>query len=260
MRRIAILVALFFTPFFAPLPETVLAAVVVVAITGMVKVKAIRRLYRLNRFDFTLAIVAVLGVMTFEALEGLLIAVILSLIALVWRASQSRLSVLGREPGRFIFSDSRKHPENHTIPGLLILRPDEGLFFANADSLRSEIITLVDGTQPPVKVALIDLEMSSELDVPSVDMLVELKEELQNRNVEMWVARLHGPTRDSLERSGALDEIGLEKVHPRNLDSILEYLSKIAPDDLEDIALVQDGLNLILEVVNIFPFSTSMAS
>ena len=68
----------------------------------MVKVKAIRRLYRLNRMDFALAIVAVFGVLTFEALEGLLIAVILSLLALVWRASQSKLSVLGREPGRFI--------------------------------------------------------------------------------------------------------------------------------------------------------------
>jgi high affinity sulfate transporter 1 len=191
------MVAVFFTPFFAPLPETVLAAVVVVAITGMVKVKAIRRLFRLNRADFILAIVALLGVLTFEALEGLLIAVILSLLALVWRASQSKLSVLGREPGRLFFSDSRRHPGNHTLPGLLILRPDEGLFFANADALRNEIIHLVDEAQPPVKVLLLDLEMSNQIDVPSMDMLIELKEEMERRSVEMWVTRLHGPVRDA---------------------------------------------------------------
>jgi SulP family sulfate permease len=244
------LVALFFTPFFAPLPEAVLAAVVVVAITGMVKVKAIRRLYQLNRFDFALAIVAMLGVLTFEALEGLLIAVILSLLALVWRASQSRLSVLGREPGRFVFSDTRRHPENRAIPGLLILRPDEGLFFANADALRSEIVAQVDDAQPQPRVVLLDLEMSNQLDVPSMDMLLELKKEMDNRDTELWLSRLHGPVRDALERSGYLQQIGPDKIHRRGLDSIMEYLTQVAPDELKDFDLISDGLNLTLEVID----------
>jgi len=243
------LVALFFTPFFAPLPEAVLAAVVVVAITGMVKVKQIRRLYRLNRLDFALAIVAMLGVLTFEALEGLLIAVILSLLALVWRASQSKLSVLGREPGRFILSDARRHPENHTIPGLLIVRPDEGLFFANVGDLHNEIMNLVDDGQPPVRVVLLDLEMSNQLDVPSVDMLAELKEELERRNVGLWAARLHAPVREALERSSVLQEIGQENIHSRVLESILEYLAQGKVDGSEDIALVNDGLQMTMVVV-----------
>jgi SulP family sulfate permease len=244
------LVALFFTPFFAPLPEAVLAAVVVVAITGMVKVKAIRRLYQLNRFDFALAIVAMLGVLTFEALEGLLIAVILSLLALVWRASQSKLSVLGREPGRFVFSDTRRHPENRAIPGLLILRPDEGLFFANADALRSEIVAQVDDAHPLPRVVLLDLEMSNQLDVPSMDMLLELKKEMDNRDTELWLSRLHGPVRDALERSGYLQQIGPDKIHRRGLDSIMEYLTQVAPDELKDFDLISDGLNLTLEVID----------
>jgi len=247
---LTILVALFFTPLFAPLPETVLAAVVVVAISGMVKVKAIRRLYRLNRFDFSLAIVAIFGVLTFEALEGLLIAVILSLIALVWRASQSKLSVLGREPGRFILSDTRKHPENRGLPGLLILRPDEGLFFANADALRNEIMALVEGAQPPARVVLLDLEMSNQLDVPSMDMLAELNEELEHRQAELWLARLHQPVREALERSGLLQQVGPARIHPRSLDSIMEYLAHLTPAEVEDAALVNDGLNLTLEVID----------
>ena len=188
--------------------------------------------------------------LTFEALEGLLIAVILSLLALVWRASQSKLSVLGRELGRFVFSDTRRHPENRTIPGLLILRPDEGLFFANADALRSEIVAQVDDAQPQPRVVLLDLEMSNQLDVPSMDMLIELKKEMDNRYIELWLARLHGPVRDSLERGEYLKQIGLDRIHNRSLEGIFEYLSRLAPDELQEIDLVRDGLNLTLEVVD----------
>jgi SulP family sulfate permease len=182
----------------------------------------------------------------------LLIAVILSLIALVWRASQPELSVLGREPGRFTFSDTRKHPENRTIPGLLILRPDEGLFFANADALHNEIMSLVEETQPQARVVLIDLEMSNQLDVPAVDMLVELREELARLDLDLWLARVHKSVTEMLERSGFIQQLGPEKIHSRNLDSIMDYLSRIAPDELEDITLVTEGLNLTMEVIEIF--------
>jgi sulfate permease, SulP family len=246
---LTVIVALFFTPFFAPLPEAVLGAVVIVAITGMIKVRAIRRLYRLNRTDFMLAIVAVLGVLTFEALEGLLIAVILSLLALVWRASQPKLSILGREPGRILFSDSRRHAENHTLPGLLVLRPDEGLFFANADSLRNDILDLVDTALDPVRVVLLDLEMSNELDVPSVDMLAELKLELGERRAELWLCRLHGAVRDALDQGGALQQIGAQNIYPRALESSLEYISRGSFDGGEDLAVVNDGLKMTLEVI-----------
>jgi sulfate permease, SulP family len=246
---LTLVVALFFTPLFAPLPEAVLAAVVVVAVIGMIKVKAIRRLYRLNRVDFALAIVAVFGVLTFEALEGLMIAVILSLLALVWRASQSNLSVLGREPDRIVLSDSRRHPENRTLPGLLIIRPDQGLFFANADTLRNEITKLVDDSQPPARFILLDLEMSNQLDVPSVDMLAELNKELEHREVELWLSRLHGPVRDALERSDVLKEIGPENIHSRSLESIIEFLTRVDENYPADIDIVDDGLKMTLYVI-----------
>jgi high affinity sulfate transporter 1 len=248
---LTILVALFFTPLFEPLPEAVLAAVVVVAVTGMIKVKVIRRLYDLNRLDFFLAIVAVLGVLTFDALEGLLIAVILSLLALVWRASQARLSVLGREPGRFALSDIHAHPENRMLPGLLILRPDEGLFFANNESLRTEILHQVESAQPPVRVVLLDLEMSNQLDVPSLDMLFELKAELDGRKIDLWLARVHESVREILEKSGFIQQLGPEKLRARSLDGIFEYLARVAPDALEDIILVNDGLNLTMDVIDV---------
>ena len=244
------IVALFFTPFFAPLPEAVLGAVVVVAVSGMVKVKKIRHLYRLNRVDFALAIVAMLGVLTFEALEGLLIAVILSLLLLIWRTSQPNLSLLGREPGKLTFSDARRNPENRLLPGLLILRPDQGLFFANADGILNQILKHVDQSDFPVKVVLLDLEMSNQLDVPSLDMLKELKESLVQRNTGFWLARLHGPLRESLEKSDLLQEIGPENIFTRAMEGVLEYLSSNAPNNKEEIAVIQDGLKNTLAVID----------
>jgi sulfate permease, SulP family len=130
---ITILVALFLTPLFYNLPEATLAAIVVVAVARMFKWRAIRRLWQVRRLDFALAMLTLLGVLTFEeVLTGLLVAVIVSLIALVLRASQARLSVLGRVPGSLTFSSVETQPENTTVPGLLIVRPDEGLYFANA--------------------------------------------------------------------------------------------------------------------------------
>jgi high affinity sulfate transporter 1 len=247
---LTMLVALFFTPFFAPLPEAVLGAVVIVAIMGMVKIKAIRRLYHLNRVDFALAIVAVLGVLTFEALEGLMIAVILSLLALVWRASQANLSVIGREPGRLVFSDSHRHPENRTIPGLLIVRPDQGLFFANVESLSNEINQLVESAESPVKVVLLDLELTNQLDVPALDMLSELKEEMQKRGAELWLVRVHGAVRDSLEKGHVLQQIGLENIYPRIIGGILTYLTREPMEGDEKIGVVNDGLKMTLETVD----------
>ncbi len=110
-------------------------------------------------------------------------------------------------------------------------------------------LNLVDDAQPPVKVILLDLEMSNQLDVPSVDMLAELKEELKRRNTELWLARLHGPVLDALERSSLLQEIGQTNVHSRMLEGIVEYLAQGRLDASEDIAVVNDGLRMTLEVV-----------
>ena len=104
---VTVLVALFFTQFFYALPEAALGAIVIVAVSGMVKVAKLQHLHRVRRTDFVLAVVALLAVLTFETLEALLIAVIVSLFALVWRASHPRLAVLGRIPRP---AGVRRHP------------------------------------------------------------------------------------------------------------------------------------------------------
>ena len=209
---LTILVALFLTPLFRNLPEATLAAIVIVAIYGMFKWREMLRLYRLRRMDFALALVTFLGVLTFEeALWALLLAVVLSLLALVWRTSQGRMSELGLARGTLRFEEitlqlltrsGRDGAEIAPIAGLLIFAPEESLFFANADTVRVQITNRLAASTEPVDSVLLDLELTNELDVPSADMLKELHDDLDAAGVQLMLARVRPAVRDLLDRSG----------------------------------------------------------
>ncbi|WP_164021661.1 SulP family inorganic anion transporter [Pyxidicoccus trucidator] len=246
---LTLLVALFFTPLFRTLPEATLGAIVVVAISGMMDVPELRRLYRLRRADFLMACAALLGVLVLDVLPGLLLAVGLSVLILVWRASKPRVSELGRTPGTLDFADVRRQPTPATIPGLLVLRPNEGLFFANATALRDAIIDRADRT-PGVRALLLDLEATVDLDVPGADMLAELKDSLEHRDVTLMLSRVLEPTRRMLETSGVTEKIGSERIHAQTLDGVTAYLADRAGHSREEWALIRDGLNRLHALVD----------
>jgi sulfate permease, SulP family len=227
---VTILVALFFTQFFYALPEAALGAIVIVAVSGMVKVAKFKHLYRVRREDFILAVVALLAVLTFETLEALLIAVVASLFALVWRASQPRLAVLGHAPDSLNFSDMRRHPENKPVPGLLIVRPENGLFFANAAAIREAIMAEATSSPGPVKAVLLDLGATTDLDVPSADMVGELNEELHSHELRFMLIHTITPVRQMLELAGVMEKIRPQDVFPGPIEAILDYLSSAADD------------------------------
>ena len=232
------LVALFLAPLFFNLPEAALAAIVIVAVSGMVKVGQYRRLYKLRKGDFWLAVVTFLCVLTFEeVLAGLLIGVLLSLFALIWRTSSARLSVLGRVPGTVTYRSTTYFPDAIQDPGLMITRPDEELFFANAASLRNAIRRRIATSETPIRTTILDLEMTNELDVPSTKMLAELHEEHEQVGVRFIIVGLHAPVRELLDASGVTDRIGLDNIYPTVLDAVLAYasenLEEISADDIE---------------------------
>ena len=222
---VTVVVALFFTQFFYALPEAALGAIVIVAVSGMVKIAKLKHLQRVRREDFILALVALLAVLTFETLEALLIAVIVSLFALVWRASHPRLAVLGRIPGRLDFSDIRRYPDNKTIPGLLMVRPENGLFFANAAGFREAIIAEMTSSAEPVKAVLLDLGATTDLDVPSADMLAELHKQLHNRNIRFMLTRMITPVRQMLEHAGAMEKIRPQDVFIGPVEAVMDYMT-----------------------------------
>jgi MFS superfamily sulfate permease-like transporter len=217
------LVALFLTRLFYPLPEATLGVIVIVAVSHMVKVKEMRHLYRVRRLDFILALVALLAVMTIEILEALLLAVIISIFALVWHASQPRLAVLGRVPKSMDFSNVRHHPENHTVPGLMMLRPENGLFFANASGIHEAIVREVNSSPDPVKVVIVDMDATSDLDAPSAEMLIGLHKELRQRDVHLILTRMITPVRQVLERADTKEEIAAQDICHSIMEAFLDY-------------------------------------
>jgi SulP family sulfate permease len=241
------LVALFLTPLFTNLPEAALGAIVIVAVWGMVKVAEMRRLYRLRRTDFWIALVAAVGVLTFEeVLFGLLVAVVASLLALILRASRPHMSVLGRLPGTMEFHSVVRSPDAKEVSGLVILRPDESVFFANAASLRELARDHVDGAERPIRALLLDLELTSELDVPGAEMLADLREELAGSGVELMLAGVRRPVADLLAAGGVLDEIGPGHVYGDVAAAVLAY-TELSGESLEadDLGAIVARLNVL---------------
>jgi len=239
------LVALFLTPLFEPLPEATLGAIVIVAVFGMMKVGKLRRLWELRRIDFWLAMIALVGVLVVPTLEALGLAVVASLGMLVWRASEGRVTFLGRASGGLEPVDLRSMPEA-AIPGLLIVRPDEMLFFANVASVRDGIIEAVGATEPRPTVVLLDMSLTPEVDVPVVEALEDLHQRLTADGIELWLAYLRPDARDLLDRAGVLAAIGDARIHARVVDAILAFVLRM-PGARERVAVLDDLLAYIRE-------------
>jgi sulfate permease, SulP family len=149
------------------------------------------------RPDFVASLAALLGVLLFDTLPGLFIGIAVSLLLLLYRASRPHVAVLGRDPrtdGRW--SDLERHPDNERVPGVVVLRPESALFFANADAVRDAIRAhAVEGT----KAVVLDAETVPAIDVTAVGMLVELADELRRDGIELVLARDVGEVRDLLQ-------------------------------------------------------------
>jgi SulP family sulfate permease len=239
------LVALFLTPLFEPLPEATLGAIVIVAVTGMMKVGKMRRLWELRRIDFYLALTALVGVLVMPTLEALALAVVVSLGVLIWRASEGRLTFLGRATGGMEPVDLRSDPVA-AIPGLMIVRPDEMLFFANVASVRDGILEASAEMEPPPSVVLLDLSLTPEVDVPVLEALEDLNGRLDSDGIELWLAHLRPDVQALLERAGVLQTFRAGAIHPRVVDGILAYALRL-PDARERVSVLTDLLAFIRE-------------
>jgi len=219
------------TPLFYYLPEATLGAIVIHAVWGLLDVGEMRRYWRLRKTSFVLALVALLGVLVFDILPGLLLAVILSLLLLIYRASRPQGSILGKVPGKQAYGDIARHPQNETVSGLLIFRLNAPMFFANDAPLRERIKELVRTTDPSPRAILLDMEASSGLDISSADTLAELAGELKAEGVELLLANVRGPIRDMLRRSGVAQTIGEEHIYPTIDEGVEDFRAQFPAQD-----------------------------
>ncbi len=220
-----LITVLFLTPLFYHLPEAVLGAIVIHAVWKLISFQKLKRYYAISRADFWAALVALVGVLVFGLLGGLLMAVLLSLVMLLGVVKNPRAAILGKVPGGNAFRSLENHPDAETYPGLLIFRFDSLLFFANAPNFREMVEAALQQT-PDVKVLLVDGEPINYADVTAIDMLNELHDHLQELGVQLWFSGITRPVYETLERGGIVDKIGPEHFFISVADAVEDYLSQ----------------------------------
>ncbi|MFO7635076.1 MAG: SulP family inorganic anion transporter [Caldilinea sp.] len=222
-----ILTVVFLAGIFQNLPNAVLAVVVMNSVISLMDVKELRRYYALRRTDFVIALAALAGVVLTDVLTGLVIAVVLSLIFIVYRASRPYIALLGRAPGSLTsFGDIVRHPEYEQIPGLMIVRLDAPLYFLNA-GVAQTIIREMSAALPEPRALLIDLGASGDLDIPTMDLLADVDVKLRNRGVTLMFAQMRGAVRDRLERANFMDVIGAENIFPSLAAGVEAYQQRL---------------------------------
>lgn len=205
------------------LPDAVLAAVIMVAAAGLLEVKTLRRLYHNRRSEFAISMACVLGVTMIGVLEGIVIAVGLSIFQIFEREWRPHWAVLGKTKGLAGFHDIARHPDAETLPGILLVRWDSSLFFANSNLFRDRIRKLVADSDPRPTWVIIAAEPITDIDTTAADMLVELDLELNAHGMHLVFAELADPVRDRVERYGLYDTIDHRHFYPTIKSAIRAY-------------------------------------
>ena len=211
------------TPLFRNLPEAILGAIVVHAVGRLIDFSQLKRFYRINRMDFWTATVALLGVLAVGVMPGLVGAVLLSILWLLWHARKPATAILGKMLGQDVYRSVKNYPGSQTHPGLVIFRFDGSLFFASAPTFRDEIRSAV-AAEPSVRWVLVDAEAISDIDTTALDILEELRAELARSNVGLRFARMKTDVQAFLRRSGLEDAIGADGFYPSVRAGVAAYL------------------------------------
>ncbi len=205
---LSLAVIAFLAPALAGLPKAVLAAIVVNAVWGLIDTVAMRRYRIIHDNDFIAASAAAVGVLVAGPLLGLLFAIALSILGLVFRSSRVTVDAMGKVPGeKASWGSLENHPERKSIAGVLILRINESLFWVNATRAQDRVLALVD-QHPDAKAIVLDLESSDQLDVTSADQLGLLLDQLHDRGVDLYLVHVRFPVRAVLRRTGVRERIG----------------------------------------------------
>jgi MFS superfamily sulfate permease-like transporter len=213
---------LFLTDVLRNLPTVVLAAIVLVAVRGLIDLSALHHLWRISRREFGIAIVALVGVLLLGILKGVLFAAIVSLLMLLAGAARPHIAFLGRIPGTRRFSDLERHPDNETLGGIVIFRTESSVLYFNADHIRQVVWARLQAT-PQLRLVVCDLSVSPFLDVAGASMLAGLHADLAKRAVQLRVVEAHAKVRDLLRAVGLEERVGYLGRHMSVEQAIQEW-------------------------------------
>jgi high affinity sulfate transporter 1 len=206
---VALLVMLLVAPVLRYLPESALAAVVIISAIGLIRPLEFSRIRQVRTMEFRWALVACLSVPLFGTLQGILLAVLVSLLALLLREAKPRISILGRKPGTDVFRPlTKEHLEDETFEGLLLLRPEDRIFFGNVQRVRDEILKRMAEFKP--RVVALDLSDVPDVEYSALKALQDAQKRAEERGIQIWLIGLNSEVLDVVRRCGLADRLGRE--------------------------------------------------
>jgi high affinity sulfate transporter 1 len=212
------------------LPNSALAAVVIAAALGLFEFADLKRIYRMQPWEFWLSISCFVGVAVFGAIPGICIAVVISVIEFLWDGWRPHHAVLGRVDGVRGYHDVTRYPNSRRIPGLVLLRWDAPLFFANAEQFQNQVLAALDESPTPVQRLVIAASPVTSIDVTSADMLAELDKVLEQRGVELQFAEMKDPVKDKMKQFELFEGLGESAFHPTLGAAVDAYLADSGVD------------------------------
>ena len=218
---------LLLAPLIGLMPHATLAAVVVVSSIGLIHPAEFRTILSVRRTEFVWAVVALGGVVLLGTLQGIVVAIVVSLVALAHQVSNPPVHVLGRKPGTNVFRPrSKEHPEDETFPGLLLLRLEGRIFFANVERIADKMRPLIDEAKP--KVVALDLSGVFDLEYTALKMLTEGEKRQRERGVSLWLVGLNPDVLAMVQRSSLGETLGRERMHFNLEVAVAKYLASPA--------------------------------
>lgn len=224
-----LVVVLFFSRLLSALPQPMLAAVVLVAIAGLLNLSTLKALWLDDRSEFVVAMAAFAGVLTFGLLRGVMLGALISLVQLVRVSSRPHVALLGRIPGTRRFSDRDRHADNELIPNVMIFRPESGLIYFNVDNVCEAILSRVRLDAIPPKLVVIDLSAAPIVDMQSAHTLASMADELGAMSIQFHAVEPRSSVRDRLRREGVDGKLGGVNRFTTVADVIDHFLGESAP-------------------------------
>ena len=206
------------------LPSTALAAVVIAAAIGLVEVTDLRRIYRIQQWEFWLSMVCFAGVAVFGAVPGIGIAIVIAVIEFLWDGWRPHSAVLGRVERIRGYHDITRYPQASLIPGLVLFRWDAPLFFANAELFRERVLEAVASSPTSVSWVVVAAEPVTSVDVTAADIIAELDDSLHSKGIELCFAEMKDPVKDKLKRFGLFARFGAETFYATLGEAAKAYL------------------------------------
>jgi high affinity sulfate transporter 1 len=206
------------------LPNTALAAVVIASAIGLIEVTDLRRIYRIQQWEFWLAIACLAGVAVLGVIPGIGLAIVIAVIEFLWDGWRPHSAILGRVEGIKGYHDITRYPDARRIPGLVLFRWDAPLFFANAELFHDRALDAVATSPTPARRLVVAAEPVTSVDVTAADMLAELDESLHAAGVELCFAEMKDPVKDKLKRFGLFARLGEEAFFPTVGAAVGAYL------------------------------------